>query len=161
MTTAIPADQAFLRKFATDWLTAWNSHSTDTVLELIHPDIVWDDTVFWTEVIHGKEALRHYVDRIWTAMPGVSFEEIQLFTAPEDGRALVLFRQQGNGPASLAPDRRFATTGCDIFLQFTDGLLARYLAQYEISDMLRQLGALPPRNGKIGGAYLLSLTQGH
>jgi hypothetical protein len=57
----------------------------------------------------------------------------------------------------LDASRRFSTHDCDVFLEFTDGLLSRYLAQYEINDMMRQLGALPPRNGKIGGAYLLSL----
>ncbi|MFF7280448.1 nuclear transport factor 2 family protein [Streptomyces griseorubiginosus] len=148
---------AFLRRFATEWLAAWNSHDTEQVLALTHPDVTWDDTVFWTEVIHGREALRGYIDRIWRAMPDVSFDEVQLFTAPEDGQAVVLFRQEGSGPPQLDASRRFSTHGCDVFLEFTDGLLSHYLAQYEINDMMRQLGALPPRNGKIGGAYLLSL----
>jgi steroid delta-isomerase-like uncharacterized protein len=148
---------AFLRAFATDWLTAWNSHDTEQVLALLHEDIVWEDTVFWTEIIHGRTAMREYVDRIWTAMPDVRFDEVQLFTAPEEAKAVVLFRQEGSGPPALDATRRFTTYGCDIFLEFTDGLLSRYLAQYEISDMLRQLGALPPRGGKLGGAYLLSL----
>lgn len=147
----------FLRKFATDWLAAWNSHDTEQVLAVIHPDIMWEDTVFWPEVIHGREALREYVERIWKAMPDVHFAEIQLFTAPDDGRAVVLFQQEGSGPPQLDASRRFTTYGCDIFLEFTDGLLSQYLGQYEISDMMRQLGALPPRDGKVGGAYLLSL----
>lgn len=147
----------FLRQFGTDWLAAWNSHDTEQVLAMMHPEIVWEDTVFWTDVIHGREELREYVERIWKAMPDVHFEEIQLFTAPADGRGLVLFRQEGSGPPQLDPTRRFSTYGCDIFLEFTDGLLSHYLAQYEINEMMRQLGALPPRNGKIGGAYLLSL----
>lgn len=151
-------DTGFLREFATRWLAAWNSHDTEQVLAIVHEDIVWEDTVFWTEVIHGRDALRAYVDRIWRAMPDVSFEEVQLFTAP--GRAVVLFRQEGHGPARLDSTRRFETYGCDIFLEFADGLLSRYLAQYEITDMMRQLGALPPRDGRIGGAYLLSLLGG-
>ncbi|GAA5129744.1 nuclear transport factor 2 family protein [Haloechinothrix salitolerans] len=155
-----PTDGDFLRRFATEWLAAWNSHDTEQVLALLHPDIVWEDTVFWTDVIHGRESVRNYVERIWKAMPDVGFDEVQLFTAPEDGRAVVLFRQQGSGPPQLDPARRFDTYGCDIFLEFTDGLLSRYLAQYEINEMMRQLGALPPRNGKIGGAYLLSLLGG-
>lgn len=159
MTSSVAVDHDFLRKFATDWLAAWNSHDTDRVLSVMHPDIEWEDTVFWPEVIHGREALREYVERIWQAMPDVHFEEIQLFTAPEDGRATVLFRQEGSGPPQLDPSKRFSTYGCDIFLEFTDGLLSGYLGQYEITDMLRQLGALPPRDGKLGGAYLLSLLR--
>jgi hypothetical protein len=32
------------------------------------------------------------------------------------------------------------------------------MAQYEITDMMRQFGMLPPRGQRIGGAYLLSLS---
>jgi hypothetical protein len=46
---------------------------------------------------------------------------------------------------------------CDIFLGFRDGLLSCYTASFEIAGMLRQLGALPPRGDRKGGAYLLSL----
>lgn len=155
---SVIVDEPFLRDFATRWLQAWNSHDTDEVLSLLHPDITWDDTVFWPEVIHGLDGMRSYVDRIWTAMPDVAFEEVQLFTATDAGRAVCLFRQYGHGPASHAPDATFSTFGCDIFLAFTDGLLAHYLGQYEINELMRQLGMLPPRAGKIGGAYLLSLT---
>jgi len=151
-------DPAFLRDFATRWLDAWNSHRTDEVLALLHPEVVWDERVFWPEILHGREAVRAYADAIWTAMPDVRFEEVQLFTAPADGRALVFFRQSGGAPARMASNRTFEATGCDIFLGFTGGLLSHYTAAFEIVDMLRQLGALPPREGKTGSAYLLSLT---
>ena len=148
-----------LREFGTRWLEAWNSHDTEQVLALLHPDLVWEDTVFWPHVITDREEMTRYVDRIWQVMPDVEFEEVQLFTAPADGRALVLFRQRGSGPPQLAGEARFETYGCDIFLEFRDGRLVHYLAQYEITDMMRQLGALPPRNGKVGGAYLMSLLR--
>ena len=31
-------------------------------------------------------------------MPDVEFEEVQFFTAPDDGRALYLFRQRATAP---------------------------------------------------------------
>ena len=150
---------AFLRDFADRWLAAWNSHDTGAVLALLHPDVEWDETVFWPHPLHGREAVRAYVDAIWRAMPGYEVSEIQLFTAVDDGRALVLFRQRGAGPSALGPQRRFDVQGCDIFLGFRDGLLGHYTAAFEIVDMLRQLGALPPRDGLKGGAYLLSLLE--
>jgi len=150
---------AFLRDFADRWLTAWNSHDTDTVLTLLHPDVRWDETVFWPHPLHGREAVRAYVDAIWRAMPGYSVSEVQLFTAVDDGRALVLFRQRGAAPSALGTQRRFDVQGCDIFLGFRDGLLAHYTAAFEIVDMLRQIGALPPRGDRKGGAYLLSLLE--
>ncbi|WP_213574066.1 nuclear transport factor 2 family protein [Rhodococcus sp. USK13] len=147
----------FLRDFGSRWADAWNSHDTDRVLELIHPDIRWDDTVFWPRIIEGRDELREYTDMIWKVMPDVEFEEVQFFTAPDDGRALFLFLQRATAPAKFDSDRRSETFGCDIFLGFKDGLLSSYLAQYELSEMMRQYGALPPRGERIGGQYLLSL----
>ncbi|MGU3651967.1 nuclear transport factor 2 family protein [Arthrobacter sp. SLBN-53] len=146
----------FLRDFGTRWDHAWNSHDTAQVMALLHPEIVWDDTVFWHEVLHGTEAVTTYVDTIWKIMPDVQFREVQFFTAPDDGRALFLFEQSGSAPARFG-DGQFRTHGCDIFLEFRDGLLSSYLAQYEITEMMRQYGALPPRGRAIGGSYLLSL----
>lgn len=150
----------FLRAFGERWNQAWNSHDTERVLQLVHPEIVWEDTVFWTDVIHGVEELRTYCDTIFKVMPDVEFEEVQLFTAPADGRALWLFRQSGSPPERFADGGRFSTYGCDIFLEFVDGRLKHYLAQYEITEMMRQYGALPAREGRIGGSYLLSLLDG-
>ncbi|WP_285034348.1 nuclear transport factor 2 family protein [Mycolicibacterium sp. lyk4-40-TYG-92] len=154
-----PLSEEFLRDFGTRWGAAWNSHSTEQVLALLHPEIVWDDTVFWPHVISGIDDMPKYVDMIWKVMPDVHFEEVQFFTAVDDGRALFLFKQSGTGPARYGSGR-FDTYGCDIFLEFREGLLSRYLAQYEITEMMRQYGALPARGELIGGSYLLSLMTG-
>jgi hypothetical protein len=153
-----PVSADFLRDFADRWLAAWNSHDTGAVLALLHPDVRWDERVFWPHPLRGREAVRAYVDAIWRAMPGYEVAEIQLFTATDDGRALVLFRQRGAAPPALGTDRRFEVQGCDIFLGFRDELLSHYTAAFEIADMLQQLGALPPRGELKGGAYLLSLS---
>lgn len=159
-TSAEAVGTEFLERFSVDWLDAWNSHETEQVMALMHPDIVWDDRVFWTHVIQGSEELRKYVEKIWEVMPDVEFEEVQRFFSPEGDRGLVLFRQQGSAPPKLETDGRFDTYGCDIFLGFRDGLLSEYLACYDIAEMMRQMGALPERGGKIGGAYFLSLMGG-
>ncbi|MEU7812226.1 nuclear transport factor 2 family protein [Pseudonocardia sp. NPDC049154] len=152
-----PVDEEFLQDYAQRWLAAWNSHDTERLLEILHPEIEWEDLVFWPEVIHGHADMRTYIDKIWEVMPDVHFEDVQVFTAPAAGRALCLFRQSGHGPKGPAADQTFSTYGCDIFLEFRDGRLKRYLAQYEISEMMRQLGMLPARDGRVGGAYLMSL----
>lgn len=147
----------FLDDFSTRWLEAWNSHSTEQLLELLHPQIIWDDRVFWPEIIHGIDGMTEYIDKIWEAMPDVAFDEIERFASANGERGIVLFRQYGHGPAKLNPDATFDSHGCDIFLDFTDGKLSHYRAAYDISDMLIQLGALPERRGLRGGAYLMSL----
>jgi SnoaL-like domain len=157
LTGAHALSEEFLRDFANRWSMAWNSHNTEQVLELLDADVVWEDTVFWPRVIEGRGGVGEYTDTIWKVMPDVQFEEVQFFSAAAQGRGLFLFRQSGSAPARFATDRRFATYGCDIFLGFRDGKLSRYLAQYEITEMMRQYGALPPRGDLLGGSYLMSL----
>ncbi|HEX4110176.1 MAG TPA: nuclear transport factor 2 family protein [Solirubrobacteraceae bacterium] len=152
------AGVAFLESFCTRWLQAWNSHDTEQVLAVTHPEIQWDDRTFWPEVIHGHEALRAYTEEIWRAMPDVRFDEIERFYAPSAQRAVVLFRQFGSAPAKLGSGGRFDSHGCDIFLGFRDGLLSSYLSSYDIVEMLRQMEALPARGSRLGGAYLMALA---
>ena len=49
------------------------------MLALLHSEIVWDDHVFWPEVIHGIAGVELYVEKIWEAMPDVAFDEIERF----------------------------------------------------------------------------------
>lgn len=144
--------------FADAWLAAWNSHDTEQVFELLDEDIVWDDRVFWYEVVHGRENMRPYMAKIWAAMPDVRFTEIERFANPDRTCGLVLFEQSGHGPAKLDPTRTFRAHGCDIFLCFRRGRLAHYLSAYDIVGMLDQLGAIPPRGQRTASAHLLSLA---
>lgn len=153
-------NEEFLNRFADRWLAAWNSHSTDQVLDLLADDVRWDDRTFWPEVIVGREGVREYVEKIWEAMPDVAFAEIQRFHAPDACRGVVLWRQWGHGPARMNPEATFASHGCDIFLEFTGDKLRHYLSAYDIVPMLEQLGSLPPRGGRLGGAYLMKLAAG-
>lgn len=155
--TTGPVTSYFIRDFGNRWESAWNSHSTEQVMALLHPDIRWNDTVFWPGVIHGHAEMREYVDKIWAVMPDVHFNEVQLFSAEGSGRALYLFEQTASAPPSTGIEKKARTYGCDIFLGFKDGLLCDYMAQYEITEMMRQFDMLPPRGNRIGGAYLLSL----
>ncbi|WP_205697388.1 nuclear transport factor 2 family protein [Conexibacter sp. SYSU D00693] len=152
--------QAFLGTFAARWLDAWNSHETERVLDLLSDDVVWDDRTFWPEVLHGKDAVREYVERIWQAMPDVQFEERGRFFDPDGERAIFLFRQWGSAPARFADHPGFDSHGCDIFLAFDGDRLAHYQAAYDMVEMMRQMELLPPREGKVGGAYFLSLLGG-
>lgn len=151
----------FLEDFCEKWLHAWNSHNTDTVLDLLDDDIIWEDTTFWTEKIHGKGGVRVYIDKIWEVMHDVKFDERQRFFAPDGCRALVLFRQYGSAPKKVGNGGEYDTHGCDIFMEFKNGRLKHYLASYDILEMMRQMKMLPPRNGKIGGAYVMSLMNNH
>jgi len=150
-------DTAFLHDFAERWLDAWNSHNTDQVLDLLSEDIRWEDLVFWPEVINGREGVRAYVERIWAVMPDVEFDERGRFFDPFGRRGIVLFQQHGSAPSRFADHPGFNSHGCDIFLAFDGDRLSSYLASYDLTEMMRQMQLMPPRDGKVGGAYLLSL----
>ncbi|WP_231637130.1 ester cyclase [Microbacterium sp. No. 7] len=155
-----PLTEEFLHGFAQRWESAWNSRDPEQVLALLHPEIEWDDTVFWPEVIRGIPAMRPYLDAIFRAMPDVVFHDVQLFTAPDAGRGIWLFRQEGSGPARYGPGGRFSNHGCDIWLAFRDGLLSSYLSRYDMAEIMRQFHALPPRGDLLGGTYLRRLAEG-
>ena len=135
----------------------WNRHDTDGLIALTSPDLVWEDLTFWPAVITDHGELRRYIDKIFSIMPDVTFEERSRFFHPDECQATVLWRMEGSGPPRIAPDKRFAFEGCDIFLGFRQGKLAHYQAAYDITGMMRQLEMLPPRGDRIGGAYFLSL----
>jgi len=44
---------ARLEQFCDDWYSALNSRSTDAMLDLTTPDVLWDDTVFWPAALRG------------------------------------------------------------------------------------------------------------
>jgi hypothetical protein len=158
--TALPAvGRARLDEFCDEWMARWSAHDRDGLVDLTTADVVWEDLTFWPDVIHGHDELRRYIDKIFAVMPDVEFEERCRFFDADDARANVLWRMRGSGPPRLAADRRFECDGCDIFLEFRGGRLAHYQAAYDITDMMRQLGLLPPRENRIGGAYLLALTR--
>jgi steroid delta-isomerase-like uncharacterized protein len=155
----ILTDEQFLADFCDRWLIAWNSHVTEQLVDLLAPDVVWEDLTFWPEVITGREGVRAYIEQIWRVMPDVQFEEIERFFAPGRRKGIVLFKQTGSPPPTFAGHPKFATHGCDIFLDFdSDGRLARYLASYDLTEMMRQMRLLPERRGQLGGSYLRSLA---
>jgi hypothetical protein len=158
-TELVNEDVAFVNRFADRWAAAWNSYDTEKVLELVADDFVWEDPTFWPEIIRGdKDELRNYCDRIWETAEGLEFDTVERFF-PQTGRRWVwLFHMKGGPPARFAGKPRFATYGCDVFLEFDGDRLSHYRACYDLTETLHQMQLLPPRGDKTGGAYLLSLA---
>jgi hypothetical protein len=146
-----------LDAFCNRWDAALSARSTEAMLELTTPDVLWDDTVFWPTVVRGHEELRTYMDTVWKTMPDYEFYEVGRFFSPRGDSAVVLWGQRGSGTHVAANGAIFDFQGCDVFLRFEGEKLAHYQAAYEINDMARQLGLLPPRNGQLGVQYLRSL----
>ena len=149
----------FLNEFVDSWDAAWNSHDIEQILSLFADEFTWDDRTFWPDLITTRAELRRYMEKVFDVMHDVRFDEMGRFFDPQGCRGIYLFNQSGSPPRQFPQDRTFRTHGCDIFLEFRQGRLAHYLACYDITEMMRQMNMLPPRNGRIGGAYHLSLLQ--
>lgn len=160
MTPARDADDTQvpdLDLYCDEWITALAARDTEAVIDLTTPDIVWNDTVFWPRVVHGHDELRRYLNTVWATTPDYHVEELDRYFKPDGRGAVILWRQTGSGTAKAAPEATFDFEGCDVLRQFRGGRLSHYQAGYEIVEMCRQLGLIPPRGDKLGAAYLMSL----
>jgi nuclear transport factor 2 (NTF2) superfamily protein len=153
-------DFEFVNGFADRWAQAWNSHDTEQVLDCVSDDVIWEDLTFWPEIIHGKDAVRTYCDRIWETAEGLEFDTVERFFSATKRRGIWLFQMKGGPPAALAGKPRFELYGCDVFLEFDGDRLSHYRACYDLTETLHQMEMLPPRGGRTGGSYLLSLAAG-
>jgi nuclear transport factor 2 (NTF2) superfamily protein len=151
-------DIEFINRFADRWEAAWNSHDTEQVLDCVADDVVWEDLTFWPEILRGKESVRTYIERIWESGEGLEFDSVERFFSASNRRAIWLFQMKGGPPPRFADKPGFSTYGCDVFLDFEGEKLSHYRACYDLAETLHQMGLLPPRGGKTGGTYLLSLA---
>ena len=155
----MPEHHEFLGDFTDRWEAAWNAHDPEEILGLFASRFTWEDPTFWPNTITTRDELRRYIDKVFDVMPDVHFDQLGRFFDPDQCRGIYLFQQTGSPPQQFPDLKPFRTHGCDIFLDFVDGGLSHYLACYDITEMMRQMGMLPPRAGKIGGAYHLSLLK--
>lgn len=91
-------------KFAQDWLTAWNRHDIDAVLEHFADDVVFasplakrilDDS---DGTVHGKHALHGYWEQALQRNPGLHFELIDVYVGV--GALVINYRNQNGESVS-------------------------------------------------------------
>lgn len=81
-----PLQETFVRKFAADWIDAWNSHNLDRILSHYDEEIVLISPVALrllgngTGMVEGKAALREYFKRGLQAYPLMRFDLIDAFS---------------------------------------------------------------------------------
>lgn len=86
---SIPLQQAFARRFAQDWMDAWNSHDLERILGHYDDEIVLISPVALKllnngdGVVRGKTALREYFLRGIQAFPNRRFDLIDVLWGVE------------------------------------------------------------------------------
>jgi steroid delta-isomerase-like uncharacterized protein len=141
-----------LRVFAERYLEAWNSRDPSAVGAFVTDDVVWQDPAL-PEPIHGRAGVEEFVAITRTAFPDYEFSEPAPYAIAEDGlTAYVPWLMRGTNAGPIDPPG-FAPTGRAIEVygidrwEFRDGLICRYRAIYDFTEMARQLGLMPARGG--------------
>jgi len=142
-----------LRGFIERYLAAWNGGDTDAMAQLITEDIVWADPAL-PETARGIPAVQDFMRAGTRAFPDLRFGEPDPPVLAVNGE-LVLWGWWMEGthrgvidPPGFAPTgRRMRVEGVD---QWTmrDGRIAGYRAYYDMNDLARQLGIVPPTGSR-------------
>jgi steroid delta-isomerase-like uncharacterized protein len=147
--TGTVLDRAFVADWAARYSDAWNAGDGAAVAALCTEDVSWFDPGL-PETVHGRDAVRRFVEQTHRAFSGFRVEEL----GPpliSDREPLVLgpYRMTGTFTGYWEP-LRTAPTGASFSLegvdswQFRDGLMCRYTTYYDSIGMARQMGILPP-----------------
>ncbi len=146
---AQPASTSSLRPFVERYVAAWNGCDTDAIAELIAEDIEWSDPALPAPA-RGVAAVQEFMRQSFRAFPDLVFGEPDPPVLAVDGDTVLWsWNMRGTNRGAIEPPG-FAATGrpmrVDGVDQWTmrDGRIARYRAFYDMNDLARQLGIVPP-----------------
>ncbi len=150
--TQTAVDPEWVEDFLGRWADGWNSHSPDQLLGLMTEDIVYDDSA-WPTTMCGHRDVRAFLEHTWRGLPDLRFTvrggPYVDADAPQaafwwDGRAT---HTGVIDPPGLAPTGRpLVFDGAD-FHEYRDGKVCRLRIVFDMADIMRQLGVLPPTGG--------------
>ncbi|HTZ86849.1 MAG TPA: ester cyclase [Solirubrobacteraceae bacterium] len=144
--SALPLDMG---QFTARYAAAWNECDTHAMAELVTEDVVWADPAL-PQPARGVGEVQEFMRTSFRAFPDLRFGEPDppVLAVNED---VVLWRWHMEGthrgaidPPGFAPTgKRMRVEGVDQWT-FRDGRIALYAAYYDMNDLARQLGIVPP-----------------
>ena len=151
-TTHSHLTEAEIRGVAGELLEAWNRHDIETILEHLHPDIVWVEPSLEGPA-RGKEAVRASLKNSFTAFPDFHLpaEDFEVFADAKMQSGVVTWSLSATmtGPLDTgvpATGRPVRISGANL-VRFRDGLISEHTNYYDALDMMQQMGLLPRTNG--------------
>lgn len=142
-----------LRPFGERYLAAWNGCDTDAMSQLITDDIVWADLAL-PEPARGIAAVQEFMRVSARAFPDLRFSEPDPPVLAVTGDVVLwAWHMEGTHRGAIDPPG-FAPTGRTMRVDgidewsMRDGQIARYRAFYDMNDVARQLGIVPPAGSR-------------
>ena len=142
-----------LQTFKERYTAAWNGREINTMPELLAEDIVWVDPALPVPAL-GVAAVQEFMRASFETFPDLYFTEPDPphFIASGD---LVAWgwRMEGtmtgdsDPPGFAATGRKMRVDGVDLWTM-RDGKIYRYHAFYDLMDLARQLGIMPPTGSR-------------
>ncbi len=145
-----PAD---LAGFVQRYMAAWNGCDTDAIAQLVTEDVVWADPAL-SEPARGVGAVQDFMRLSFSAFPDLHFSEPDPPAAAVAGDVVLwAWKMEGTNrgaidpPGFAATNRVMKVDGIDQWVM-RDGRIARYRAFYDMNDLARQLGIVPPQGSR-------------
>ena len=136
--------------FEDRFIAAWNSHDPQRLIDLVQPDVVWEDPFVEGGRLVGHEALGDWLRSVWRGMPDLTSESVGAVHVAQDGTsAMGAWRGTGTMTGRLEPpgfaptNGRVEMTGVDTHWFGADGRLVRVVTVSDAMSVGRQIGAAP------------------
>ncbi|HEY1450860.1 MAG TPA: ester cyclase [Solirubrobacteraceae bacterium] len=146
-----PASEAALdlHAFIVRYEAAWNECDTHAMAELVTDDVVWEDPAMPVPA-RGVAEVQDFMRTSFRAFPDLRFGQPDPpAIAVADDVVLWRWHMEGCNRGAIEPPG-FAATGKPMRVEgvdqwtMRDGRIALYRAFYDMNDLARQLGIVPP-----------------